>query len=252
MKNKRFFILIFFILALNCFLKPMELFSEKEDKYTRFCNFTTRDGLSSNVVLCILQDKYGAIWLGTDNGLSYFDGSQFTIFRNNPKNRFSLSCNFVTALVEDCNGNIWVGTRDGLNIYDRKNNRFNSYRFAESNKQNLSQNHIKSMYSDKNENVWIENALGYLYQINIKTNKTFHVQHSYSNYEGNYYYHHIFQDSGNNLWISGRGIFLVEVLKSDIRHVVDGKRMIIYNGASMDGSCLTETLDGKVLCGTSH
>jgi len=251
MKNRLFFILIFCLMT-SVDLKPVELFSVQEDNYTRFCNFTTRDGLSSNLVLSILQDKYGAIWFGTDNGLCYFDGSQFTTFRNNPKNPFSLSCNFVTSLVEDSNGNIWIGTRNGLNIYNRKNNHFTLFRLNNSNKQDLFQNHIKSLLSDKDDNVWIENALGYLYQINVKKNTTYYTQHSYALFEGDYYYHHIFQDSGNNLWISGRETLPIEVLKSNIHQVLDGKYKITFNGTSQEASCFTETLDGKILCGSNN
>ena len=38
------------------------------------------DGLKSNSIYCILQDRKGFIWLGTENGLSRYDGYRFVNF----------------------------------------------------------------------------------------------------------------------------------------------------------------------------
>jgi len=43
-------------------------------------NFTTRDGLASNVVNTAVQDGQGYIWLGTNHGLTRFDGHRFANF----------------------------------------------------------------------------------------------------------------------------------------------------------------------------
>jgi len=39
-------------------------------------------GLSNNGVSCIYQDHNGFMWFGTFDGLNRFDGTRFTIFRN--------------------------------------------------------------------------------------------------------------------------------------------------------------------------
>lgn len=43
-----------------------------------FTQFTATDGLYSNTVWCILEDKDGKIWIGTDAGASYYDGRTFS------------------------------------------------------------------------------------------------------------------------------------------------------------------------------
>lgn len=43
-------------------------------------NYTTRDGLASNVVNTIIQDRQGYLWLGTNHGLTRFDGHRFENF----------------------------------------------------------------------------------------------------------------------------------------------------------------------------
>ncbi len=42
-----------------------------------FVNFSEEDGLNSNQVSCIAEDRDGNLWFGTENGLCYFDGKNF-------------------------------------------------------------------------------------------------------------------------------------------------------------------------------
>jgi len=39
-----------------------------------FKSYQVRDGLASNTVTSIIQDKNGLMWLGSRNGLNRFDG----------------------------------------------------------------------------------------------------------------------------------------------------------------------------------
>ncbi|MEO5684427.1 MAG: two-component regulator propeller domain-containing protein [Chitinophagaceae bacterium] len=48
-----------------------------------FQNFTTRDGLAGNEVTNIYEDKTGAIWFGTGNGASRYDGKSFRNLKMN-------------------------------------------------------------------------------------------------------------------------------------------------------------------------
>ena len=46
-----------------------------------FTNFTSNDGLSSNTVNCMLEDKAGNIWFGSVvAGACRYDGKTFTNF----------------------------------------------------------------------------------------------------------------------------------------------------------------------------
>jgi len=81
--------------------------------------YSTEQGLSSNTIFGILQDKYGFIWISTEEGLNKFDGKDFTQFAVN-KGRYALSHNYAQTLLLTHDGNIWAGTTNGLNIYDYK------------------------------------------------------------------------------------------------------------------------------------
>ncbi len=99
-----------------------------------FHQYMAADGLSDNNVLCGLRDKYGFVWLGTNNGLNCFDGTQNTIFRNmvgvdNPLPTSSTSQllnNTITALYEH-GDDIWFGGAYGLYIYHRDTKRFSRF-----------------------------------------------------------------------------------------------------------------------------
>lgn len=46
-----------------------------------FRHYNIENGVSSNCITSIIQDQKGYIWMGTENGLSRFDGTQFSFYR---------------------------------------------------------------------------------------------------------------------------------------------------------------------------
>ena len=82
-----------------------------------FVHLTAADGLSHNIVYCILQDRYGFMWFGTQDGLSRYDGYAFTVYRHLRSDPRSLVHNTVNTLYEDRAGTLWVGTVGGLDSF---------------------------------------------------------------------------------------------------------------------------------------
>src|ERR1700678_1067973 len=68
------------------------------------------DGLGNLSINCLLQDRSGFLWIGTESGLYQYDGSRFWQFGL----KEGLPGVFVRALSLDRDGRLWVGTRDGL------------------------------------------------------------------------------------------------------------------------------------------
>lgn len=67
------------------------------------------DELAHSYVYSIIQDNNGYLWIGTDNGLSRFDGISFRSFTT----RDSLADNFITCSFK--NGNdLWFGHMNGM------------------------------------------------------------------------------------------------------------------------------------------
>jgi ligand-binding sensor domain-containing protein len=77
-------------------------------------NFTVKDGLSENIVHCLLQDKKGFIWIGTHEGLNRYDGYGFKKFLYNKNDSASLPNSPIESLYEDEDGNLLVRTTSGL------------------------------------------------------------------------------------------------------------------------------------------
>ena len=80
------------------------------------------DGLSQNMVYCIIQDRSDYIWIGTQDGLNRYDGNGFRVFKKNHGN--SLFNDAICSMKEDTEGNIWVGTVLGLHIFNPENETF--------------------------------------------------------------------------------------------------------------------------------
>ena len=86
------------------------------DAQVAFTRLTEEDGLGNNSVQCILQDRSGIVWIGTNGGLNRYDGAGFLSY--NILSKPALGSNVVNALLEDDSGRIWIGTENGVDWLD--------------------------------------------------------------------------------------------------------------------------------------
>lgn len=124
----------------------------------KFRQLDARNGLSQNHVNCILKDKKGFMWFGTDEGLNKYDGYDFTVYKQDPQNPTSISGNFVLDILEDHAGNFWIGTSNGLDIFDTRTQKFAHILFEG---KPLS---VREIFEDSKKQIWIGTTHG-LYQI---------------------------------------------------------------------------------------
>jgi hypothetical protein len=87
--------------------------------------FTTGDGLLSNRVWAIYQDRAGAIWVGTREGLNRYDHGKWSAWTT----KEGLPHNLVLSLNGDAEGNLWIGTAGGLSRFH--DGRFQNYTIAD-------------------------------------------------------------------------------------------------------------------------
>src|SRR5438045_2454074 len=88
---------------------------------------TSKDGIADNTVNAITQDAQGFIWIGSEEGLTRYDGYSFVTYRHTEDNKESISDNEIYAFCIDKEGSLWIGTGNGLNRYDAINDRFETF-----------------------------------------------------------------------------------------------------------------------------
>ncbi|BDD09284.1 hybrid sensor histidine kinase/response regulator [Fulvitalea axinellae] len=94
------------------------LYDKKQDSTYYFARSNTSErGLEANVVRHLIEDRNGAIWAGTGNGLYKFNAKKRT-FKRIDKREWGMD-NQVNAIAEDWNGILWLGTRDGVTALDK-------------------------------------------------------------------------------------------------------------------------------------
>lgn len=108
-------------------------------------------GLSYSYITCMLQDRQGYLWIGTDGyGLCKYDGVYITTYTQ----KEGLINNSITVLEQDNKGNLWVATKEGLSVFDGQ--RF--LQFTEN--EGLPGNSIYQMKRDKQGNIWLSSLRG--------------------------------------------------------------------------------------------
>lgn len=129
---------------------PLTLAAQQPLQYTRL---TAENGLSNNSVQCILQDKHGIVWIGTNGGLNRYDGSSFIQYSilSTP----ALTNSVVTALMQDPDGYLWIGTENGLNILDPVTNTVQRYIHDNASTSSLPQGPIRAIQKMQDGDTWI-------------------------------------------------------------------------------------------------
>jgi signal transduction histidine kinase/ligand-binding sensor domain-containing protein len=151
------------IYKLILFLIPILSFGQSQ---FRFDHFSIKNGLSQNTVNCILKDKEGYYWFGTQDGLNRYDGYTMSIFRHDKSDSTSISDNFILSLLEDDFGNLWIGTRNGLNFFERKTAKFKKVIIHENEKKYF-HNVIWELLKDKEGNILFSNIYGQFVKISL-------------------------------------------------------------------------------------
>ncbi len=155
----------------------------------RWRTYDATDGFScGGSVRAILQDRDGALWIGSfAGGVSRFDGHRFTQFT--PKD--GLVSNKVNAMLFDRDGALWVGTTFGVSRYD------GSTWTTFTTEHGLAHNMVSSMLEDQDGVLWCGTWEGGLSRFDGKAWTTFttadglagnNVQSMFQDRDGTYWF----------------------------------------------------------------
>lgn len=217
------------------------------------------DGLSSNEIYAITEDKSGRIWIGTfDKGLNLAEkisgqyhfihsGKAFHLY---PKAGFQK----IRHMTSDANGRLWLGTTDGLlvlnvsaaNVITAAAN----YVKIPGDRSSLGKNDIQFVFHDGDGKIWLGTSGGGLSQV-VGNNpfkslkfKNFTIKDGLPND----YILSIIEDIGHNFWIATSKGLSKFVRKQLIFRNFDSGDGLPQGGFS-EASC-TKGDDGNLYFGT--
>lgn len=127
-----------------------------DQQLLKFKRLSVAEGLSQNKVNCILQDGYGFVWLGTDDGLNRYDGYEFRKYYHNPADSTSISDNNIKCMIEMPGNKIWVGTlAGGISILDNETGNFSRFNLGFENNNPDTLISIYALKKDRFQNLWV-------------------------------------------------------------------------------------------------
>lgn len=94
------------VLLLSALMALLPLWAIDDSRYR---NITMNDGLTANAVRNVVQDEYGFLWFGTDNGLCRYDGVKVQPYRIA---ELGMNQYISSLLVGD--GELYIGTEKGV------------------------------------------------------------------------------------------------------------------------------------------
>ena len=223
-----------FILTLAAFVCAFSQISNSRER-----QITMDNGMPSNSVSCIAQDKRGFIWIGTNNGLSRYDGIRVSNFSLTEEDG-SLKATAITALMPESNGNLIVGTSTGLLRFSFITESFEPL-IEEIDTL------VSAIACDKQGTLWISTRGRGVYSYNTENESSHHypMQEVKGNIET------IYSDNSNRLWIishNSNGNTLWKLDKSQDKFMA-----IKLNGLLPSPmNSILQTKDGKMWLGTNN
>lgn len=168
----------------------------------KFKSYGIEEGLSQVTAMCLLEDRQGFIWVGTQDGLNRFNGYNFKVFRSNPENSNSISNGHINCIIQDSDGQIMIGTRNGLNIYDGEKETFEVIQNDPEKLNSLSHNNVTVILEDSRKRIWVGTEYGLnLMKKQPLTFERYDRNPSSSTSLSNNYISSIFEDKKGNIWV---------------------------------------------------
>lgn len=135
-------------------------------------NYTTKEGLSGQIVNGVFQDRSGYIWFATQSGVCFFNGQIFQSFEPNSE----LVGIDAVSIIQDKKDRIWIATNaNGVFVYDFKTIK----KFNENN--GLQSDVVRSMFVDNSNVVWILTSKGVSKVVNDKLEKVIDAKGIFKN-----------------------------------------------------------------------
>ena len=175
---------------------------------------------SSGLINDVCQDKFGYIWIATENGLNKFDGYRFTTYLHQSGNEATLNSNIVVKLYNDSQGRLWVGTRLGLSRFDYGSGRFVEYPFS-----NNEMPRVISMMERRNGDFLVGTSGRGLHLLTGDSLQK--IPDGYSSSGGKWYFNQMMEDSKGRFWKCGYGEEVTFMEHGEVHQLFVEKGMVV-------------------------
>ncbi|MFA6980611.1 MAG: two-component regulator propeller domain-containing protein [Ignavibacteriaceae bacterium] len=203
-----------------------------------FKTYTRGTGLASDYILSLFQDNRGFLWIGTDRGVSRYDGISFRNFTTED----GLSSNMIYYMFQSLDGAMWFGTYEGgVCRFDGK--KFQTF----TNKDGLPANSVNVITEDKFGRMYFQTSNG----IVMKRGNTFIKIFNYSNGTTR----PMLALRNGNLLIPDSSK-LYEIIPTDddriIKKIISIDSSLKINFYFMNSTAAVERSDGQVVMAAAH
>ncbi len=155
--------------------------------------YSVADGLASNMVEVILEDRSGNLWFGVGGGASRYDGVSWHTFTTAD----GLAGSWVTSILEDRSGSLWFGTAfGGVSRYDGES--WRTFTTVDG----LANNYVFSILEDRSGNLWFGTYRGGVSRYDGVSWRTFTTVDGLANND----VCSILEDRSGNLWFGTCGL----------------------------------------------
>ena len=180
----------FILFSIFCFVQMLTCFS-----YANSGRLYTSNDMSSSLIRCIIQDKYGFIWVGTNYGLNRFDGYKFSTYLCNPADTTTIQDNDIVKLYPYSKEFLFVATNRGLYKYSYLTNCF-QHIVLEKKDEKI---RVSSLIEDGKHNLLIGTAGYGAYRLDMTTGKVTRLSRKSANSVDDFFAMLFFDDEGY-LW----------------------------------------------------
>lgn len=221
-------------------------FSQQDAPPMFFDFLTIQEGLSHNTVYCMLQDRHGYIWIGTQNGLNKYDGYTFNVFRSigDQADPSGFIGKTISSLFEDREGNLWVSTKKhGINLMPKGKDQFinlqNRAPFRD-----IKDFDISSFYQDQKGNLWITTVGAGVLKYNLERDNSIRYDMETSGLYSNLAFD-LVEDEEGTIWLATAGLGIHYMLEGSDQFDID--HVNLDNDPDMNGYRKTLFLEGNNL-----
>ena len=160
-----------------------------------FVRYTVKNGLTDNYIISVQQDDQGYIWIGTDYGLSRFDGNSFKKFYQD-KAPVPLRSNSIMKLKDFGTGVMGILSKGGFQLLDTRNFSLRNFYIPDSTSFATQRNATWDAVPLPDQSFAVTSAAGF--QVYDKNGKVIFVHNAYS-----------LKDLGKKRILYGRNIFSI-------------------------------------------